>query len=108
MIKWFWYGENEADIADLHGLVEYREMDIAVFCLSLWGQDYEDYFKEAHRILKNNGRVFVVEPNDDFGEGKRYGDESEFINSVERNGFFRMGGVVKRYGFSYFRFIRED
>ena len=97
-----------ADIADLSGVVGDREMDIAVFCLSLWGQDYQDYFKEAHRILKNNGRVIVVEPNDDFGEGKRYGDETEFINTVERYGFYRMGSVVKRNNFTYLRFIKED
>ena len=97
-----------ADIADLSGVVADREMDIAVFCLSLWGQDYQDYFTEAHRILKNNGRVIVVEPNDDFGEGKRYGDETEFINTVERYGFYRMGSVVKRNNFTYLRFIKED
>jgi superfamily II DNA or RNA helicase len=97
-----------ADIADLSAVVADREMDIAVFCLSLWGQDYQDYFKEAHRILKNNGRVIVVEPNDDFGEGKRYGDETEFINTVERYGFYRMGSVVKRNNFTYLRFIKED
>ncbi len=97
-----------ADIANLSGVVADGEMDIAVFCLSLWGQDYQDYFKEAHRILKNNGRVFVVEPNDDFGDGKRYGDEVEFINTVEKYGFYRLGNVVKRNNFSYFRFFKED
>lgn len=97
-----------ADIADLHGLVEDEEMDIAVFCLSLWGQDYEDYFKEAHRILKNGGRVFIVEPSDDFGEGKRYGDVVEFINTVEKYGFLRLGDVKPRNNFTYFRFIKED
>lgn len=97
-----------ADIADLSGVVKDREFDIAVFSLSLWSPDYEEYFDEAYRILSKNGLVFVVEPTSKFGEGKKFGTEEEFIDMVENYGFSRLGRVRKHQGFTFFKFEKED
>lgn len=97
-----------ADIADLSGLVKDREFDIAVFSLSLWAPDYEEYFNEAYRILSKNGIVFVVEPVSKFGEGEKFGTEEEFVDMVENYGFSRLGGVKNHQGFKFFRFEKED
>lgn len=97
----------KADIGNLSGIVEDGAMDIAVFCLSLWGQDYEDYFNEAYRILSKNGVVFVVQPTHDFDDGTKFGTEEEFIDMVEGYGFSRLGPVKKRHGFSFFKFEKE-
>lgn len=97
-----------ADIADLSGVAKDGEFDVAVFCLSLWGKDYQDYFKEARRILKNNRWLYIVEPVSNFGEGKRFGEESEFIRMVTKHGFTRVDDVEERNNFAYFRFLKED
>ena len=97
-----------ADIADLSGLVKDREFDIAVFSLSLWAPDYEEYFNEAYRLLSKNGIVFVVEPVSKFGEGEKFGTEEEFVDMVENYGFSRLGGVKNHQGFKFFRFEKED
>lgn len=96
-----------ADIGNLNGIVKDEEMDIAVFCLSLWAQDYEDYFNEAFRILSKNGVMFVVEPTSDFGENERFGTEEDFTDMVEGYGFSRLGKVKKHHGFAFFRFEKE-
>ena len=96
-----------SDMANLTDVVEDKEMDIAVFCLSLWGCNYEDYFKEAFRILKDDGRLIIVEPSSDFGEGKHYGSETEFTKTLQKYGFYTIGSIEKRNNFTYFRFLKE-
>ena len=54
----------EADTTDLSAYVDDDSLDVAVYCLSLWGTNTEDYFKEASRMLKKNGTMYVVEPKD--------------------------------------------
>jgi ubiquinone/menaquinone biosynthesis C-methylase UbiE len=39
-----------------------ESLDVVVFSLSLMGSNHKDYFKEAHRVLKNHGNVFICEP----------------------------------------------
>ena len=43
---------------------------VAVFSLSLMGSNYEDYIREAHRILKTMGFIFIAEPQAKW-EGKQ-------------------------------------
>ena len=38
------------------------QVDASVLCLSLMGVNYEQYLKEAHRILKPYGNIFIAEP----------------------------------------------
>ena len=37
-------------------------VDATVFSLSLMGSNYVDYFKEAYRIMKPYGNMFIAEP----------------------------------------------
>ena len=39
-----------------------QEVDAVVFCLSLMGSNYLDYIKEAFRIIKPYGNLFICEP----------------------------------------------
>jgi superfamily II DNA or RNA helicase len=39
-----------------------QEVDAVVFCLSLMGSNYLDYLKEAFRIIKPYGNLFICEP----------------------------------------------
>ena len=54
----------EADTTDLSAHVKDNSLDVAIYCLSLWGTNIEDYFKEASRMLKKNGVVYIAEPKD--------------------------------------------
>ena len=53
-----------ADTTDLSAHVKDGSLDVAIYCLSLWGTNKEDYFKEASRMLKVNGVAYIAEPKD--------------------------------------------
>ena len=36
-------------------------MDVAVFCLALMGTDYPAFLREAHRVLRPGGRLWIAE-----------------------------------------------
>lgn len=96
----------ESDIANVSQL-DNETQDIAVYCLSLWGKNYMDYFKEAHRILSEEGRVIIVEPVEKFGESERFGDIENFKVEIEKYGFDRLGIEEKRDKFVYFQFQKK-
>ena len=54
----------KADISNLKEYISDNSVDIAVFCMSLWGKNYMDYIKEAYRYLKKNGLVYICEPTE--------------------------------------------
>lgn len=57
-------------------------VDVAVFSLSLMGTNYTDYIKEAHRILKPMGFIFIAEP-----QAKWEGRQEELEQVVIQSGF---------------------
>ena len=48
------------DISNLP--LENESVDIAVFSLSLMGTNFQDYLKEAYRVLKSMGVIIIAEP----------------------------------------------
>ena len=38
-----------------------KSLDVCIFCLSLMGTNLADFIREAHRVLKDNGRVKIAE-----------------------------------------------
>lgn len=89
----------KADIADLHEHINDNEVDIAVFCLSLWGTNYLDYIKEAYRITSKRGFMYIVEPNDKF-------DFNKLKDDVAAIGFNKIQETV-RGKFTYLKFIKN-
>ena len=59
-----------------------NSLDAAVFSLSLMGSNYTDYLKEAYRVVKSYGQIFICEP-----QGKWEGKESELKSVMAENGF---------------------
>lgn len=57
-------------------------VDVVVCCLSLWGPNWEDQVREASRILKPFGRIFIAEKSSRW-EGK----ENELKIKIEATGF---------------------
>jgi ubiquinone/menaquinone biosynthesis C-methylase UbiE len=47
------------DMADVP--LEDKSVDVCVFCLSLMGTNLADFIREAHRVLKDDGRVKIAE-----------------------------------------------
>lgn len=41
--------------------LENKSVDVAVFCLALMGTNLADFIREAHRVLKDDGRVKIAE-----------------------------------------------
>ena len=47
------------DMADVP--LKKKSVDVCVFCLSLMGTNLADFIREAHRVLKDDGRVKIAE-----------------------------------------------
>jgi ribosomal RNA-processing protein 8 len=47
------------DMADVP--LKNKSVDVCVFCLSLMGTNLADFIREAHRVLKDDGRVKIAE-----------------------------------------------
>ena len=96
----------EADMSNLNGIVDDDSKDVAVFCLSLWGVNYKEYFTEAYRILDADGRMIIVEPISKFGTDKHFSTIDEFVDDVENYGFERTGKVETHNNFVYLKFTK--
>ena len=94
----------QSDMCDLSKYVSNESKDICVFCLSLWGTNYEDCIKEANRIMKHGGILIIVEPCSKFGENEHYKTIDEFSEKIEKYGFEVLGRNATRNNFVYFKF----
>lgn len=63
---------TEADIAHLP--LKDDTVDIAILCMSLWGTDDDcmQYVKEARRVVKYGGRVYIMDTADRFDEVRKF------------------------------------
>lgn len=59
-------------------------VDVAVFCLSLMGTNLADFVREAHRVLKSNGRLKIAEVKSRFSSSSS-GSNSKNNNKKSRN-----------------------
>lgn len=83
--------------SDLHEYLGDESVDSAVFCMSLWGTNYLDSIKEAHRYLKTGGNLYVVEPKDKV-------DQSVLLGETIQLGFDLTNLVLERNGKTYFEY----
>ncbi len=70
-------------------------LDVVVFSLALMHTNYNEYLKEAYRVLKPMGLVFIAEPR------QRWSDENgnldkERINKLANDNNFKLAGDVKK------------
>lgn len=56
-------------------------VDVAVFCLALMGTNWEDFIREAHRVLKVGGTMLIAEVS------SRSSDWSAFAHAIKALGF---------------------
>ncbi|CAK5083420.1 unnamed protein product [Meloidogyne enterolobii] len=69
-------------VADMAKIPLAREsVDVCVYCLSLMGTNLAHFFREAHRVLKMNGKVKIVEVT------SRFKNIKKFIDALGKMGF---------------------
>ena len=56
-------------------------LDVAIFSLSLMGANFTDYLREAHRTLKLDGRLHIIEAT------ARFTDRERFVRDLQSLGF---------------------
>lgn len=91
-------------------------LDVAVFSLSLMGTNYLDFVREAHRTLKDGGRLVVAEVKSRFvGEGEEADDKQArmmrgiqaFVGELTGVGFKRTNVDVDSHKmFVMMRFVK--
>ncbi|MBN4056311.1 DEAD/DEAH box helicase family protein, partial [Rhodothermus sp. AH-315-K08] len=94
---------NDAVVAcDMaHTPLEDAVLDVAVFSLSLMGSNFSDYIREAHRTLKIDGHLHIVEAT------SRFEDPEAFAASLSSLGFDVID-VRDLWKFTYIRAIKAD
>ena len=89
----------EADTTNLSEYVSDESIDAAVYCLSIWGRNKIDYFKEATRMLRHGGTLYVAEPTDK-------ANQSLFLADVVNMGF-ELCEFTPNTKFTYFVYRRK-
>ncbi len=84
-----------------HTALEDSVLDVAVFSLSLMGANVTDYLMEAHRTLKIDGQLHIVEAT------SRFADRDAFAASLGGLGFDVIS-VKDLWKFTYIRAIKAD
>src|SRR5262249_35496859 len=94
---------NEGVIAcDMaHVPLENECLDVAVFCLSLMGSNFTDYIREAHRCLKLDGFLFLVEAT------SRFKDVEQFKADLGRLGF-DIASAEQKWKFTFIKAIKSE
>ncbi|EPY50819.1 rRNA methyltransferase Rrp8 [Schizosaccharomyces cryophilus OY26] len=91
-----------SDISDLP--LEDASVDIAIFCLSLMGTNWQSFLREAHRVLKpNTGQLWVAEIK------SRFSDKSGkiFAEELPKLGFENTSLVLGNKMFTLFEFVKQ-
>jgi SAM-dependent methyltransferase len=73
--------ENVAACDIAHVPLDDETLDVAVFSLSLMGNNFTDYIREAHRTLKLDGHLHIVEAS------SRFKDRTLFAENLAKLGF---------------------
>ena len=80
-----------------HTAWENNKLNVIVCCLSLWGSDRHTYIKEAYRVLKKDGKLFIVETKYRMDIDRRHVPEeitkkcNQFALAICERGFAYLG-----------------
>jgi predicted methyltransferase len=64
---------------------------------------FEDYFKEAYRLLNYDGLMYIAEPSKTYTQK----DRDELLDILRRNGFTLVGNIEDRGKFFYITVIKK-
>ncbi|KEH22133.1 putative 25S rRNA (adenine(645)-N(1))-methyltransferase [Medicago truncatula] len=81
--------------------------DVAVFCLSLMGTNYQTYLEEACRVLKPGGWLLIAEVKSRFDPNTGGADPEKFSNAISELGFNSVKRDFSNKMFILFYFTKE-
>jgi SAM-dependent methyltransferase len=84
-----------------HVPLDDETLDVAIFSLSLMGANFADYLKEAHRTLKLDGHLHIIEAT------SRFTDRNRFAESLQRLGF-AVVSIEDRWKFTHIRALKTE
>ena len=83
--------------------LENETIDVAMFSLSLWGSNYEDYIKESYRVLNYGGVIYIAEPSKSYDTPEL---KDELKSLLTNNGFEIVGDIENRGKFLYLKGLK--
>ena len=83
--------------------LEDESIDVAMFSLSLWGSNYEDYIKESYRVLNYGGIIYIAEPSKSY-ETEELKNDLKIL--LTKNGFEIVGDIENRGKFIYLKGLK--
>jgi hypothetical protein len=84
-----------------HVPLDDETLDVAIFSLSLMGANFTDYLREAHRTLRLDGQLHIMEAT------ARFSNRDQFANGLEGLGFTILR-VEDRWKFTHIRALKTE
>jgi hypothetical protein len=84
-----------------HVPLDDETLDVALFSLSLMGANFTDYIREAHRTLKLDGQLHIIEAT------ARFSDRNGFAKALEGLGF-TVVNVEDWWKFTHIRALKTE
>ncbi|KAK2360083.1 ribosomal RNA-processing protein [Trifolium repens] len=82
--------------------------DVAVFCLSLMGTNYQTYLEEAYRVLKLGGWLLIAEVKSRFDPNTGGADPEKFSKAISELGFNSVKRDFSNKMFILFYFTKKE
>ena len=73
-------------------------IDVAVFSLALWGTNSDEYIKEAYRVLKRKGMIYIAESSKNYESSE---EQEKLVGVLNEMGFQQVGSIENRGKFIY-------
>ncbi|KAK7395798.1 hypothetical protein VNO78_16368 [Psophocarpus tetragonolobus] len=83
-------------------------VDVAVFCLSLMGTNYQSYLEESYRVLKPGGWLLIAEVKSRFDPNTGGADPKKFSNVISELGFNSVKQDFSNKMFILFYFTKKE
>jgi ubiquinone/menaquinone biosynthesis C-methylase UbiE len=84
-----------------HVPLDDETLDVAIFSLSLMGANFTDYIREAHRTLKLDGQLHIIEATE------RFTNRNQFAKALEGLGF-AVVSVEDKWEFTHVRALKTE
>jgi len=81
--------------------LESETLDVAIFSLSLMGANFAEYLQEAHRTLKLDGLLHIIEATE------RFQNRDRFVRDLERLGF-AVVRVEDKWKFTHIQALKTE